>query len=639
MLKQSLLGFALFFATTIVFGQETERSCGTMEVLDRMLQDDPNYALRMQEIEEFTAKYVAENAGSSRTVITIPVVVHVVYNTAAENISDAAINSQISILNQDFRKLNADAASVPALFSGVAADAEIEFCLASVDPSGNPTTGITRKSTTKTSFGTSGDQMKYSTYGTPAWDRNSYLNIWVCDLSSGLLGYAQFPGGAAATDGVVIDYQYFGGSAYAVAPFNLGRTTTHEVGHWLNLRHIWGDASCGTDYVADTPTHNTSNYGCPSYPHYSTCSGTPTEMTMNYMDYTDDACMYMFSTGQKNRMNALFAAGGSRESLLSSEGCGGGGTPTCSAPGSTSTTSITETSATLNWGSVAGAVGYNVRGRQVGTATWTEASTTGTTINYTGLTAGTNYEWQVQTDCGGGSVSAYTGSVNFTTTGGAATCADFGESNNSFATANTISTGTTYQALIASSTDKDYYKFTTTAPNTKIKVSLTSLPADYDVRLYDQSKKQKGISENGGTSNETIIWNTAAANTRYVYVYGYGGAFHASDCYDLKVEVSSTSWRTDGTEIFVNDTWDNAIVSIFPNPATETINIDYFSIQETDVAIHVYDLTGSKVNSFTYNVSEERNLIPVDVRNLASGIYVVEISNGKSSYTDKFIVE
>jgi hypothetical protein len=142
------------------------------------------------------------------------------------------------------------------------------------------------------------------------------LNMWVVNkmTSQGqtILGYAQFPGGSAATDGVVIGYNFFGRNGVLSAPFNKGRTATHEVGHWMNLRHIWGDATCGNDFVGDTPVHNTYNFGCPAAGHKSTCSGTPVEMTMNYMDYTDDACMYMFSNGQKTRSLAIFAAGGSR---------------------------------------------------------------------------------------------------------------------------------------------------------------------------------------------------------------------------------------------------------------------------------------------------------------------------------------
>jgi hypothetical protein len=141
------------------------------------------------------------------------------------------------------------------------------------------------------------------------------LNIWVVNNMGDILGYAQFPGGSPATDGVVIAHNFFGRTGVVSAPYHLGRTTTHEVGHWLNLRHIWGDATCGNDQVSDTPAHNTANYGCPAAGHKSTCTGTPVEMTMNYMDYTDDACMYMFSAGQKSRMLAIFAAGGARAAM------------------------------------------------------------------------------------------------------------------------------------------------------------------------------------------------------------------------------------------------------------------------------------------------------------------------------------
>ena len=141
------------------------------------------------------------------------------------------------------------------------------------------------------------------------------LNLWICTIGGGILGYAQFPGGASSTDGVVCDSKYTGTTGTAAAPFNLGRTATHEVGHWMNLRHIWGDATCGSDLVSDTPTHNDANSGVPAVGHRSTCSGAPLEMYMNYMDYTDDRGMYMFSKGQASRMNAIFLSGGSRASF------------------------------------------------------------------------------------------------------------------------------------------------------------------------------------------------------------------------------------------------------------------------------------------------------------------------------------
>ena len=178
---------------------------------------------------------------------------------------------------------------------------------------------IVRKSTNKKSWGTNDAVKKSSLGGSDPVNPSTSLNMWACNLGQSLLGYAQFPGGSLATDGVVVLYSAFGSQAKAAgvyaANYNLGRTATHEVGHWLNLRHIWGDATCGSDIVDDTPQHNTSNGGCPTATHRSTCTGTPLEMWMNYMDYTYDGCMYMFSNGQKARAMAVFVSGGARASF------------------------------------------------------------------------------------------------------------------------------------------------------------------------------------------------------------------------------------------------------------------------------------------------------------------------------------
>ena len=257
----------------------------------------------MQELEKFTQNAIT----SGRLVngkVEIPVIINVLYRTASENISLAQIQSQIYLLNKDFNATKTDFNQVDTLFSTVKANVGISFVLEIVN----------RKVTTKSSWGTRYAMKKTKQGGVDPVSPSTKLNIWVCTIGGGILGYAQFPGGTLATDGVVCDSKYFGvtsdsGSSY---PYNLGRTATHEVGHWMNLRHIWGDATCGSDLVADTPTHNTANYGVPAYPHYSTCAGTPVEMTMNYMDYTDDRGMYMFSNDQKNRMSAIFLSGGSR---------------------------------------------------------------------------------------------------------------------------------------------------------------------------------------------------------------------------------------------------------------------------------------------------------------------------------------
>tara|TARA_R110002126_G_scaffold46825_4_gene131480 strand:- start:2045 stop:3004 length:960 start_codon:yes stop_codon:yes gene_type:complete len=278
-----------------------KRSCASDEVLKYQLAEDPTLASRMNQIENFTKNALL----TGRLVngkIQIPVIVNVLYRTASENISDAQIQSQIDILNEDFNAQNADFASVPELFAGLKANVGISFVLE----------GINRKATNKTSWGTR-DVMKNSKRGgIDPTSPTTTLNLWACTIGGGILGYAQFPGGSSSTDGVVIDSQYFGVSGTQNFPYNLGRTGTHEVGHWMNLRHIWGDANCGSDLVNDTPSHNGANYGVPAYPHYSTCTGNPVEMTMNYMDYTDDRGMYMFSEGQKSRMAAIFLSGGSR---------------------------------------------------------------------------------------------------------------------------------------------------------------------------------------------------------------------------------------------------------------------------------------------------------------------------------------
>jgi hypothetical protein len=279
------------------------RSCATQEVLAAQMAADPTLAIRMNQIEAFTQKAILTNRLVNGK-IEIPVVVNVLYRTAAENISPAQIQSQIDVLNEDFNATNADYNSVPALFSGVKANIGITFVLQNV----------VRKSTKTISWSTN-NAMKSSRKGIAPTSPATVLNMWSCNMGGGILGYAQFPGGADATDGVVIDNNAFGRTGTVSGVYNLGRTATHEVGHWMNLRHIWGDANCGNDLISDTPTHNTANYGVPAYPHLSTCTGTPVEMTMNYMDYTDDRGMYMFTTGQKSRMDALFVSGGARSAF------------------------------------------------------------------------------------------------------------------------------------------------------------------------------------------------------------------------------------------------------------------------------------------------------------------------------------
>lgn len=329
-MKKTLLLAA--FAFGFMGHSYAQRGCSTMDNLDRLVEQDPRLVQKMDNLEQQTQRILREQKGfTQKSTITIPVVFHVLYNNSAENISDARVMSQLQVLQEDYNLQNSDHTNTPAEFANLVANVGINFVLADTDPQGNPHSGITRTYTNKSSFGTD-DQMKYtSSGGHDAWPADQYLNFWVCDLGTSLLGYAQFPGGDAETDGVVCHYKYTGtGAEGAVAPFDLGRTATHEVGHWLNLRHIWGDAACGDDMVDDTPSQLTSSSGCPSHPQNSCFSN---DMFMNYMDYVNDACMYMFSEGQKQRMMALFADGGFRSSFAT--GGGGGTTPSdyCTSKG------------------------------------------------------------------------------------------------------------------------------------------------------------------------------------------------------------------------------------------------------------------------------------------------------------------
>lgn len=329
---KKLLLAAFFISSFYSVAQQTEK-CKTDELRKQNMALDPSIVHKVEEINQFTRTFTENYDASSRgaAVVTLPVVVHVIYRNSAENISDAQINSQMAVLNADFRKLNSNFSSTPTAFQGIAADCEIEFCLASTDPSGNPTNGITRTSTTVSGIGNTNNYYSTARGGKDSWDVTKYINIWVCNLGGGLLGFAYLPGTAspASADGLVIGHQYFGttGTALNSTPNHLGRTATHEMGHYFNLEHVWGlNGGCNDDdFVGDTPSQDAPNGGCPSFPSFDACTSTGNGVNFNnYLDYTDDNCMTMFTAGQKVRM--LAALNGPRSGLLASNGCAGGST-------------------------------------------------------------------------------------------------------------------------------------------------------------------------------------------------------------------------------------------------------------------------------------------------------------------------
>jgi hypothetical protein len=762
-----------------------------MEHLAWLQQQDPTIAQRLKDIENYTQAYIAANPGETRTVVTIPVVVHVLYNTTAQNISDAQVQAQINQLNADFARTNSDAGNTPSVWQSIASNCEVQFCLAQRDPSGNATNGIIHKSTTKTSFTDAGDPAKHnSTGGDDAWPAASYLNLWSCNLGGGLLGYAQFPGGPAATDGVVVLYSSMGSIAQpgTATPYNLGRTATHEVGHWLNLYHIWGDdgTSCsGSDNVTDTPNQSSENYGCVSFPHTDGCSSGNGVMFMNYMDYTDDGCMNMFTAGQKTRMQALFAAGGTRVSLATSTGC----TPpsaTCGTPSGLSSSSITSSSATVSWSSVSGATSYNVQYKPSTISTWTTTTSTTTSKSLTGLSASTTYNYQVQAVCASGS-SAYSAASSFTTPGsggitycasngisqiyeyidlvslgtisrssgadaggyyngtasstnvtqganytittsagfsgstypeqwavfcdwnkdgdftdageteasfassgsgnntatisvpstatvgstrmrvsmkygaaptscesfaegevedyslnvqtggGGGGCAETGEpGNNSSATPSVAAVGSNILSQISSTTDKDWWSFSNTTVNKNIKITLTTLPGDYDIKLYNPAGTNVKTSELGGTSSETIIYNTTTVGTYKIQVYGYNGAFSTTQCYTMLVQIGASPFRLEAGTPAVP--FEKTALSIFPNPATDNMTVQFMSSVKGDAQLNVYNLLGQRMLSMSVLALEGQNTFNLDVNPFDKGSYILEVVNGSQPMRKEFIV-
>ncbi len=335
----------LFAALFIVNLNAQVHKCATDKVYGEYLNSDPNFKTRVQQNEIAVRNWINANKDSykkqgSSIIYTIPVVFHVVYKNAAQNIADTNLFRQITTLNECYRKTNSNFSQTRPIFDTIGADVEIEFCLALNDPNGNPTNGITRKSSPSGAFDPifNMDKVKSSaTGGEDPWPTDKYLNIWVCDMSflgvPFVLGYATFPGSDPLKDGVVIQYNFIGNQSNGTTN-NLGRTTVHEVGHWLGMRHIWGDGQnstplCdSTDYVDDTPNADSASQQtcmikntCSNESPYWTNAGIdPPDMIENYMDYSYDACMTMFTQGQKLRMHGFLNT--TRASLLTSPaGC------------------------------------------------------------------------------------------------------------------------------------------------------------------------------------------------------------------------------------------------------------------------------------------------------------------------------
>jgi len=665
------------------------RTCGTMEHHEHLLNTDPNYRRNLDNIERFTQEYIKNNpTAKTGTIITIPVVFHVVYRVASENIPDSRLNEQLDVLNQDYGKTNSDTNLVPAAFKSLHVDTEVRFCLAQRDPSNNPTTGITRTSTTVTSFTTDDKVKANSTGGKDPWNTSNYLNIWICNLGGSILGYAQFPGGPAATDGVVLDYR-FTGKTGASAPYNKGRTGTHEVGHYLNLRHIWGDSpGCSPDdLVGDTPLQGSENYGCPTFPKTDACSpSAPGVMFMNYMDYVDDACMYMFTVGQKARMQA--ALSGPRVSLTTSMGC----VPVTSGP---PTANFTASATTIPVGS---SVNFTDLSTGVPTSwswTFTGGTPSSSTIqNPTGITYNTIGTYTVEltvSNSFGTDTETKTAYINVVS----ATCDTLHYPLSGTLTIYTNTSGG-YVAGTNSYNDQSKADKFTGHPSALTEVSgiifvfgrgyTTSPTNKVNVRLWNNSGTG-GSPGNTPLISQNLLVSTIQADVMAaqptVVTFGtpvtVGTTFYAGISFDMTgtsytnpsdtvaLVTNSDGDTSPGTawEQFDNGTWyeysntsvswglnvSNAIfpiicpssvfadqgtvdnshaLTVFPNPNSGNFNVAYHVQNGKNFKVEVFNALGQVVFSDTpANFTGIYNRT-VDVNQYSKGLYIVRVTDGNS---------
>ena len=598
---------------------QSQRTCGTDAYYQEQIKVNPQIELDVNQAKLAAQQWLKNNPASKKAVLrTIPIVFHVVYENATENISDAQVLSQLDILNLDYRKLNADTGSVPSAFKSIAADSEIEFCIAVRDPSGNPTTGITRTATTVNSFSSVSPKSNASG-GKDPWPRNDYLNFWICDLGGGLLGYATGPGGSSANDGIVCGYQYigappanpFGGS------FNQGRTATHEIGHWLGLNHTFNGGCSGFgDGIADTPPTSNSNYGCPGT--QNTCSNDNpdmNDMTMNYMDYVDDMCMYIFTEGQKSVMQSVLAT--TRSSLQNSSGCTALSNLDASIAIVTPTDTICGLSSfapavtLINYGSntlTSVEIAYQIDNEPVQTYNWTG--------NLTSFDAEEIVLPNVTVAFGDHSLKTYVTNPNSGVDELAAN--DTSLSNFHFKLGNsvnlTLTLGDFQIANLLAWSLRDAAGNLVDSINGYVK-NTTNIESNclaegcYTFKMYDVAGNAEGSFSLVDVLGDTL----AAVNDLLDFTY----TFCVSTTGIIENEVYSSSFQ------------------LYPNPTNGIVNIRFASLFSGNAHLKVFSAQGEVcVNEKIQTAGNES--IRLNLTGKAAGLYFVQVTNENGTYTQKF---
>lgn len=617
--------------------------CGTTEYEEFLRRSFPG---RMT-VNQFEAwlKPLVERAKANKSqngnIVTIPVVVHVIHGGqaygSAPNIVDEQVISQITVMNNDFRRL----AGTPGFNSNaVGADTQIQFALAKVDPKGNPTNGIDRVKMCQSTF--KRDAIEAFVKPETIWDPTQYMNMWSVAFAAPnttLLGYAQFPdgsnlqglnavGGDAFTDGVVANFSTFGSSDYNTnnnfllnAPYDKGRTMTHEVGHFLGLRHIWGDAACGTDYCADTPTAHTSNYNCPTV---ASCDNPAVnEMVENYMDYTNDTCMNIFTVDQKARITAVMNNSPRRASLKSStkdaaiplfandaeiqmqRACG---TPSCTSPQALQVTLFNRGTSSLT----SATVNYSINGNTQ-------------SFNWTGNLAQDKSQLinlPVAANAVAGPATVSIASVN----GGA----DQRSSNNSVS-GTYVGAPANVETSVVFNLQLDYYgsEIAWTLKNSAGTTVYSSPAGGYT----DAAPNMPALITQNWTLNPNECYTFNITDSYGDGFYLYGGYYNIKTTSGTTL-ISGSNFPTTQSRLMkaqvlaTGETPKKETFGLYPNPANEVLNITKVSAKAT---FEIHNAVGQLVKSGSIDHNQ------VHVAELVKGTYIITVKDNAVSESIKFI--